>query len=65
MPAQHLQESLSDVNENVNNKKEKAKWWQTEGGDVCPAPLCQSAWSVIGMKCKDQHKLKAYIWHGC
>lgn len=28
VPAQHLQESLSDVNENVKY----AKWWQTEGG---------------------------------
>lgn len=34
VPAQHLQESLSNVNENVKY----AKWWQTEGGRQCPAP---------------------------
>ncbi len=49
VPAQHLQESLSNINENVKY----AKWRQTEGGRQCPAPQ-QNCWEML--------EKQVYIW---
>lgn len=52
VPAQHLQESLSNINENVKY----AKWWQTEGGRQCPAPR---------QNCLETLEKQVYIWQCC
>lgn len=51
VPAQHLQESLSNVNENVKY----AKGWQTEGGTVSVA-------GHLRRNCLKTQEKQVYIW---